>query len=71
VGGDRAAGERASTVLGLRAAAAGVGRSSCGVRVERLPRASGKHRSTDLHAWFLARWARRLSQAVNAVAQFA
>lgn len=34
---------------------------SCGVRVERLPWASGKHRMTDAYAWFLARWARRLS----------
>lgn len=33
----------------------------CGVRVERLPWASGKHRLTDAYAWFLARWARRLS----------
>lgn len=33
----------------------------CGVRVERLPWASGKHRMTDAYAWFLARWARRLS----------
>jgi transposase len=35
--------------------------SSCGVRVERLPWATGKHRLTDAYAWFLARWARRLS----------
>lgn len=35
--------------------------SGCGVRVERLPWASGKHRLTDAYAWFLARWARRLS----------
>lgn len=33
----------------------------CGVRVERLPWASGKHRLTEAYAWFLARWARRLS----------
>lgn len=33
----------------------------CGVRVERLPWASGKHQLTDAYAWFLARWARRLS----------
>lgn len=33
----------------------------CGVRVERLPWAMGKHRLTDRYAWFLARWARRLS----------
>jgi transposase len=34
---------------------------TCGVRVERLPWASGKRRLTDAYAWFLARWARRLS----------
>ncbi len=34
---------------------------TCGVRVERLPWARGKHRLTDAYAWFLARWARRLS----------
>jgi transposase len=33
----------------------------CGVRVERLPWATGKHQMTDAYAWFLARWARRLS----------
>lgn len=33
---------------------------SCGVRVEHLPWASGKHRLTQAYAWFLARWARRL-----------
>lgn len=33
----------------------------CGVRVERLPWATGKHRLTNAYAWFLARWARRLS----------
>jgi transposase len=33
----------------------------CGVRVERMPWASGKHRLTEAYAWFLARWARRLS----------
>ena len=33
----------------------------CGVRVERVPWATGKHRLTDAYAWFLARWARRLS----------
>jgi len=35
--------------------------SSCGVKVERLPWATGKHQLTDAYAWFLARWARRLS----------
>lgn len=35
--------------------------SSCGVRVEAVPWASGKHQLTDTYAWFLARWARRLS----------
>jgi transposase len=34
---------------------------SCGVVVERLPWATGKHRLTDAYAWFLARWARRLA----------
>jgi len=33
----------------------------CGVRVERVPWANGKHQLTDTYAWFLARWARRLS----------
>ena len=33
----------------------------CGVKVERMPWASGKHQLTDAYAWFLARWARRLS----------
>lgn len=34
---------------------------SCGVRVEQLPWASGKSRLTQTYAWFLARWAKRLS----------
>jgi len=34
---------------------------SCGVRVERMPWANGKHRLTRTYAWFLAGWARRLS----------
>ena len=33
----------------------------CGVRVEAVPWASGKHHLTDSYTWFLARWARRLS----------
>jgi transposase len=33
----------------------------CGIKVERMPWASGKHQLTDAYAWFLARWARRLS----------
>jgi transposase len=33
----------------------------CGVRVEALPWAVGKHRLTTAYAWFLARWAKRLS----------
>jgi len=32
-----------------------------GVRVERLPWAEGKHHLTTTYAWFLARWAKRLS----------
>lgn len=34
---------------------------TCGVVVERVPWAEGKHRLTTTYAWFLARWARRLS----------
>lgn len=34
---------------------------TCGVRVERMPWAVGKHRLTQAYAWFLARWAKRLS----------
>lgn len=34
---------------------------SCGVKVEQMPWAAGKHRLTQAYAWFLARWARRLS----------
>ena len=33
----------------------------CGIVVEAVPWASGKNRSTDSYAWFLARWAKRLS----------
>ena len=33
----------------------------CGVHVEQLPWATGKHRMTDTLAWFLAGWAKRLS----------
>lgn len=35
--------------------------SDCGIRVEHLPWASGKHRLAQAYAWFLARWAKRLS----------
>ena len=38
-----------------------VGCPSCGVRVERMPWAEGKHHLTRAYAWFLATWARRLS----------
>lgn len=34
---------------------------SCGVRVEAVPWAVGKHHTTRAFAWFLASWARRLS----------
>ena len=34
---------------------------TCGVRVEAVPWASGKHHLTTTYAWFLARWAKRLS----------
>ena len=33
----------------------------CGVKVERMPWAAGKHHLTDAYAWFLAGWAKRLS----------
>ena len=33
----------------------------CGVHVEQVPWAVGKHRLTQRYAWFLSRWARRLS----------
>ena len=33
----------------------------CGVTVEAIPWATGKHRLTDAYAWFLAGWAKRLS----------
>ena len=33
----------------------------CGVKVEAVPWATGKHQLTDAYAWFLARWAKRLS----------
>jgi transposase len=33
----------------------------CGVRVEHLPWATGKSQLTQTYAWFLARWAKRLS----------
>ena len=33
----------------------------CGVKVESVPWARGKHRLTRSYAWFLARWAKRLS----------
>ena len=33
----------------------------CGVRVETVPWAQGKHQLTDTYAWFLACWAKRLS----------
>ena len=35
--------------------------STCGVKVEQVPWASGKNHLTTTYAWFLARWARRLS----------
>lgn len=33
----------------------------CGVRVEQMPWADGKNHMTHTYAWFLARWARRMS----------
>jgi len=40
----------------------------CGVKVERVPWAVGKHRLTTAFAWFLAGWAKRLSWSVAAEA---
>ncbi|MBE0616356.1 MAG: ISL3 family transposase [Proteobacteria bacterium] len=34
---------------------------TCGVKVERVPWAQGKNHLTTTYAWFLARWAKRLS----------
>ena len=34
---------------------------TCGVRVEQVPWAEGKHQLTTTYMWFLARWAKRLS----------
>ena len=34
---------------------------SCGVKVERIPWAEGKNHLTTTYAWFLAKWAKRLS----------
>ena len=39
----------------------------CGVHVEAIPWATGKHQLTTTYAWFLARWAKRLNW--SAVAQ--
>ena len=36
-------------------------RPAAGVRIERVPWAEGKHQLTTTYAWFLARWATRLS----------
>ncbi len=36
---------------------------TCGVRVEAVPWAEGKHHLTTTYAWFLARWAKHLSWA--------
>src|SRR6266849_8096151 len=35
--------------------------ATCGVRVEQVPWADGKHQLTTTYQWFLARWAKRLS----------
>ena len=34
---------------------------ACGVVVESVPWGSGKHQATTTYAWFLARWAQRMS----------
>lgn len=36
-------------------------RPRCGILVEHLPWAVGKHRLTQAYAWYLSRWAKRLS----------
>ena len=41
---------------------------TCGVRVEELPWAVGKHQLTKAYMWFLAHWARKLSWQETAVA---
>jgi len=41
---------------------------TCGVHVERVPWAEGKQQLTTTYAWFLARWAKRLSWQEVAVA---
>jgi transposase len=33
----------------------------CGIRVEKMPWVTGKHRLTEAYVWFLASWAKRLS----------
>ncbi len=43
-----------------------VGCRRCGVKVERVPWAVGKHRLTTAFAWFLAGWAKRLSWSAAA-----
>lgn len=40
----------------------------CGVRVEKMPWAVGKHQLTESYAWFLAGWAKRLSWKEAALA---
>ena len=40
----------------------------CGVKVERIPWAEGKNHLTTTYAWFLAKWAKRLSWKEVAVA---
>lgn len=35
--------------------------SHCGVKVEQVPWATGKHRLTTTYAWFLASWAKRMT----------
>jgi transposase len=45
----------------LRYAPRRVDCACCGVKVERLPWADGKSHLTTTYAWFLARWAKRLS----------
>lgn len=38
---------------------------SCGVKVEQVPCCDGKNQLTTTYRWFLARWARRLAEALE------
>ncbi|GAB3317724.1 hypothetical protein GCM10027428_21100 [Haliea atlantica] len=42
----------------------------CGIRVERMPWAAGKHQLIETYAWFLAGWAIRVRQWAPKIAHF-